>query len=244
MNSKVIPSVLFVLLIVAGPAAADWFVTPYGSFSHFMQYPTHWTLELDTPQYTESISVSELDNAFGYGVALGYSSDEHGLVMGLNVEFINGDTDSTFTIKDSTGKDIRVGDRTIDASAMTVGGFVGAILPSLSKGNWQGVVGIEVGALMPQGDISLMYLKDVYDENGNHSVVQATETQSLEGTSLYLSFFFTEDYLFTDLIGLSATLGWRGVDTKLQAIDTDYMSGSYAQEYSGFFARFGLKVEF
>lgn len=244
MNRKVIPSILFVLLIVAGPAAADWFVTPYGSYSHFMQFPTRWTLEIDTPLFTGSISVSELENAFGGGVALGYSSEERGLVMGLNVEFITGDTDSSFTVRDSNNKDVRVGDCTIDAAAMTVGGFIGAMVPPLSKGNWQGVLGVEVGAVMPQGDLSLMYVKDDYDDQGNATTVQMTETQALEGSSLYISLFFTEDYLITDLLGLSGTVGYRGVNTKLQDIETTSMSGKYVQEYSGFFARLGLKVEF
>jgi len=239
MNRKVIPSILFVLLIVAGPAAADWFVTPYGSYSHFIQFPTRWTLEIDTPLYTESASVSELENAFGWGVALGYSSEERGAVLGLNVEFISGKTDSTFTNKGAT-----LGDRTIDAAAMTVGGFIGAMIPGLSKGNFQGVLGIEVGAVMPQGDISLMYKEDVVEDNGDITVVEHTETQALEGTSLYISFFFTEDYLVTDLLGLSGTVGFRGVNTKLQDIETTSMSGKYVQEYGGFFARLGLKVEF
>lgn len=248
MNRKVIPSIMFVLFVVAGPAAADWFVNPYGSYSHFNNFSTGWTLELDTPLYTESISVSELDNALGAGVALGYSSEERGLIAGLNVEFITGDTDSTFTNKNSNNVDVRVGERTIDGSAMTVGGFIGAILPGLSNGNWQGVLGIEVGAVIPQGDISLMYLTEVVEEveNGDDIVttVPITETQALEGTNLYISFFLTEDFMIADFLGFSGTLGYRGVQTKLQTIETESMSGKYVQQYSGFFARLGLKVEF
>ena len=65
MNRKMIPSMIFVLLIISSPAAADLFVTPYGSYSNFIEFPTSWTLEIDTPLFSESVAVSELDNGSG-----------------------------------------------------------------------------------------------------------------------------------------------------------------------------------
>ena len=238
MNRKMIPSMIFVLLIISSPAAADLFVTPYGSYSHFIEFPTSWTLEIDTPLFSESVRVSELDNGFGGGIALGFSLEDEGAIVGLNVEFISGKTDTTYT-----NQGITLGDRSIDASALAVGGFVGAIIAGNSEGNFQSIIGIEMGALMPQGDISLMYKKEVVDSEGNISVVDVNEKQDLEGTSFYMSFFFTEDFSISDTFGLSGTLGYRGVKTSLQTIETESMSGKYVQEYSGFFLRFGLKID-
>ena len=235
MNRKVIPSMIFILLIISSPAAADLFVTPYGSYSHFLQFPTSWTLEIDTPLFSESVGVSELDNGFGGGIALGFSLEDEGAIVGLNVEFISGKTDTTFT-----NQGITLGDRSIDASALAVGGFVGAIIAGNSEGNFQSIIGIEMGALIPQGDISLMYKEE---SEGAISVVDVNEKQDLEGTSLYMSFFFTEDFSISKTFGLSGTLGYRGVKTTLQTIETESMSGKYVQRYSGFFLRFGLKVD-
>ena len=220
------------------PAAADLFVTPYGSYSHFIKFPTNWTLEIDTPLFSESVGVSELDNGFGGGIALGFSLEDKGAIVGLNVEFISGKTDTTFT-----NQGITLGDRSIDSSALTVGGFIGAIIAGNSEGNFQSVIGIEIGALMPQGDISLMYTEEVVDSEGIISVVDVNEKQELEGPSLYMSFFFTEDFSISKTFGLSGTLGYRGVKTTLQNIETESMSGKYFQEYSGFFLRFGLKID-
>ena len=235
MNRKVIPSMIFILLIISSPAAADLFVTPYGSYSHFLQFPTSWTLEIDTPLFSESVEVSELDNGFGGGIALGFSLEDKGAIVGLNVEFISGKTDTTFT-----NQGITLGDRSIDSSALTVGGFIGAIIAGNSEGNFQSIIGIEMGALIPQGDISLMYKEE---SEGAISVVDVNEKQDLEGTSLYMSFFFTEDFSISKTFGLSGTLGYRGVKTTLQNIETESMSGKYFQEYSGFFLRFGLKID-
>ena len=46
------------------------------------------------------------------------------------------------------------------------------------------------------------------------------------------------------MFAISGSLGWRSVNTSVVKFETENLKGGYAQEYSGFYLRLGLTVNF
>ncbi len=242
MIRKLVPSIIFFLLLVSSSALADIFVTPYGSFNYFDGITTQQTLDIDTGtdfMPPASVAVSQLDNAMGAGIFIGTRSEETGLILGLNLEYIGGKKDELFVVYDEFGQSYTVGHLKIESPALAVGGFIGTIISGLSNEKFQSSTGIEIGVIKPSGTLTLDYHLHLGDP-----VNTKTETHDFGETSLYLSFLFTEKYSFGDTFGLSGTLGWRSAKSEITTIKTPAMSGGYAQNYGGVFLRLGLDVEF
>jgi hypothetical protein len=242
MIRKLVPSVILALLLVSGSAFADVFITPYGAFNFFNSLSTQNTLDVD-PELDffppQSVELSQLKEAGSVGVTIGSRSENSGMVLALNVEYIQGSSNELFVVYDGNGQDYTIGEMKIDSPAIAVGGFIGAIVPGLSTDSYSSIAGLEVGALKPTGSITLKYRQSLPDP-----VNITTETHDFSETSLYVSFMYTGMYSFSDMFGVSGTLGWRSVDTKVETIDTAAMSGVYGQQYGGGFVRLGLDVEF
>lgn len=244
MIRKAIPSMIIALLVIAGPAAADIYVTPYGGYTYFKGYSSEWTLDFDTPVYQESVPVSQLDSSPSIGLGVGYKSVESGLVLGLNAEYFSGVSDFNF-VPPNGGLEYR---RSIKSTALAVGAFIGTIIGGNSGGNFQSVVGLELGVLLPKDTFSTSYTQEGLDENNEPAVYELDEEVEVDYTVPYMSFLFTENYSFSDLLGVYGTLGWRTSEAKIQEVEPSpeapSISGGYAQNYGGFFFRLGLSVIF
>ncbi len=238
MNRKLIPSIIFVLLMISTSASADLFVTPYGSISYFQGLSTVAKLEVEDLEDIWTVGVSQNDSAVGGGVIIGTRSESSGLILALNIEYITGEDLDIFR----TGE-TNVTNPKIEAPAMAFGGIIGAIVPGISNENFQSVLGIEIGALKPSGTINLTYDETVI-EDGNPVTYTREKEADFGETEIYVSFFFTEDYSFSDMFAVSGSLGWRSVNTSVVKFETENLSGGYAQEYSGFYLRLGLTVNF
>ena len=242
MIRKLVPSLVLALLLISGSASADVFVTPYGGFNFLNGITTYHTLDVDPgfdffpPQSVES---SQLQEAKSAGITIGNRSETSGMVLALNLEYIQGSTNLLFVEYDDTGQDYTIGEMKIDSPAIAVGGFIGATVSGLSTDKYQSTMGVEVGVIKPTGNITLQYHQTLGDP-----VNVITETHDFSETSLYMSFLYTGTYYFSDMFGVSGTLGWRSAKSQIETIDTPAMSGGYGQQYGGGFVRLGLDVQF
>lgn len=242
MIRKMVPVMVIALLVISGSAFADIFITPYGSYNFFNGLSTEHTLDVDTGLDffpPASVDNSQLDNALGGGVVIGTRSENSGLVLALNLEYMTGSTNELFVVYDDFDQDYTIGEMKIESPAIAVGGFVGVVLSGISSDKWQSVTGLEMGVIKPTGSITFKYHEFLPDP-----IHIKTETYDFSESSLYLSFLFTQTYSFGDFLGLSGTLGWRSVDSKIEPIETAAMSGGYGQQYGGFFMRLGLDLDF
>lgn len=244
MFRKLTLILIIVALSVTGASAADWWITPYGSFDMYRDLTSGKHLTIRNPAVEQpAIDVSQVSSGVGGGLTIAADFEGVGGILGLNIEYFVAAEDIEFAEIDTL---LGPSELYIDSPAFAVGGFFAGTVPWFTNSTMRGFGGLEMGVVKSGGTVKVKYIEEVVDSSVVPNVVTyepREESAALSKMSLYLSIFLTEEYNVTGRFGLSGTVGYRLTTDRLEAVATKSMKGAYGQDFSGLFLRLGLKVD-
>lgn len=227
MTVKLLTAAAIVLFAANASAGSIW-VQGYGSYGTFsMNDLNRRVAEYNT---RNDSGLDEINAGPGFGVALGRDLESAAGSIGLAFETLDGSSSASH------------GEYNIEVKtpAYAIRLFLKGNAPWLASETFTLGVGGSLGLISASSDVKWRFYH-IEPGEPEPTITEIRQSGTFGGTGVYFDWFLNGEKRLGDRLAMVLDLGCRANTLSATNIDADAIGGAYSSDYTGFFARFGMK---